>query len=103
MYKRDATMQIQLKNVFGFPLRINHLDLDVVMHDLDGVDNWLLGTYARSRDVPLLTDYIVDGMTLDLAIPPLQWETICGWHFGHSAFTLCPASEVSCRRCAVAA
>jgi len=40
--------------------------------------------------------------TMDLAIPPLQWETICGWHFGHSAFTLCPASEVSCRRCAVA-
>ena len=48
-----SSVQVTLRNVFGFALYIDYLAMSIVQHDLDGVDSLILGTYAPDYNFPV--------------------------------------------------
>ena len=56
-----ADINVHLMNVFNFEIEVNHVALDFLYDDLDGVDVWYLPTYpAKSTPIAAIKDAAVD-------------------------------------------
>ena len=67
-----ADINVHLMNVFNFEIEVNHVSLDFLYDDLDGVDVWYLPTYpAKSTPIAAIKDAAVDLGRLFIA--PGKW------------------------------